>query len=171
MERKEYFEKLKDPRWQKKRLAVLKRDKWRCQKCLNDKEMLVVQHKYYNNKFKNPWEYPLEALITLCDDCHQEEYECRQQAEQSLLLGLKKAGFFANDLIEIGWGLYSMVPLHRTEVLAGMIQKILITQKNQQELIDRYLKFLQKVSPKSHLRLTKEWEKINGKIRSRKKLK
>ena len=32
---------------------------------------LHVHHKYYNLK-KLPWEYPNEALTTLCDDCHKE---------------------------------------------------------------------------------------------------
>jgi ribosomal protein S27AE len=65
-----YKEKLKDPRWQKKRLEILQRDQWVCKRCGNDKLMLQVHHRYYCNG-SDPWEYPNDALLTLCRDCHE----------------------------------------------------------------------------------------------------
>ena len=44
----EYAEKLKDPRWQKKRLEILERDAWVCQKCFDTKSTLHVHHRIYN---------------------------------------------------------------------------------------------------------------------------
>jgi 5-methylcytosine-specific restriction endonuclease McrA len=67
--KKTYLEKLKDPRWQKMRLKVLERDEFRCQLCWNDKLTLHVHHKYYVNG-KQPFDYPLKALLTLCEKCH-----------------------------------------------------------------------------------------------------
>lgn len=67
---KTWLERCKDPRWQKKRLKVLNRDEFRCQLCWDDKTTLNVHHKYYK-KGKNPWEYPMKALITLCEKCHK----------------------------------------------------------------------------------------------------
>jgi len=64
---KTYQEKLKDPRWQRKRLKVFDRDGWKCQECGNDKEMLAVHHKKYHGE---PWQAPLKELITVCDTCH-----------------------------------------------------------------------------------------------------
>jgi 5-methylcytosine-specific restriction endonuclease McrA len=64
-----YSEKLKDPRWQKKRLKILKRDRFQCKCCLNKERMLSIHHLYYL-KNADPWEYPNKALITLCQDCH-----------------------------------------------------------------------------------------------------
>ena len=67
-----YERKLADPRWQKRRLVVYKRDKWRCTKCGNDKMELQVHHlKYLPGK--EPWEYPLRLMKTLCADCHYSE--------------------------------------------------------------------------------------------------
>ncbi len=65
----EYSEKLKDPRWQKKRLEVFERDDFRCQLCWCNTKTLHVHHKYYT-KGKDPWQYQLKAFLTLCSDCH-----------------------------------------------------------------------------------------------------
>lgn len=42
-----YSEQLKHPKWQKKRLEILKRDKWKCKKCKDDTTTLNVHHKEY----------------------------------------------------------------------------------------------------------------------------
>lgn len=64
-----YAEKLKDPRWQKKRLQVLNHAKFRCQICGAKDRTLHVHHSYYE-KGKEPWEYPTGSLISVCEDCH-----------------------------------------------------------------------------------------------------
>lgn len=69
---KTYSEKLKDPRWQRKRLEVFNRDNFTCQDCGNAKKTLHVHHKnYYPGK--EPWEYNNNNLITLCFECHESE--------------------------------------------------------------------------------------------------
>lgn len=65
-----YSEKLKDPRWQKKRLEILKRDNWTCQNCQSTTKTLHVHHLKYNG---NPWEANNNDLQTLCEDCHEQE--------------------------------------------------------------------------------------------------
>ncbi len=65
---KSYTEKLKDPRWQKKRLEILERDNWACKKCFDKKTTLHVHHKKYNG---NPWDSDDNDLITLCKNCHE----------------------------------------------------------------------------------------------------
>ena len=64
-----YSEKLKDPRWQKKRLKVLERDGWACQVC-ESKEMTLHVHHLKYVKSGNPWDSPLRDLQTLCEQCH-----------------------------------------------------------------------------------------------------
>jgi len=66
-----YAEKLKDPRWQKKRLKVLNRDEFTCQCCGDSKSTLHVHHFLYE---KNPWDVEDHALITICEKCHQFEH-------------------------------------------------------------------------------------------------
>lgn len=67
---KTYYEKLKDPRWQKIRLQIMQRDNFMCVICGAKHKPLNVHHRLY---FKNwePWDYNDHHLITLCEDCHQ----------------------------------------------------------------------------------------------------
>ena len=65
-----YSDKLKDPRWQKKRLEILNRDEWACTKCYAIDRTLHVHHLKYS-KSGNPWDSPMNDLTTLCDRCHK----------------------------------------------------------------------------------------------------
>jgi len=67
--RSRYGEKLRDPRWQRLRLEIMQRDEWTCQKCGAKDRTLHVHHTRYL-KGRNPWDYPPELLLTLCEDCH-----------------------------------------------------------------------------------------------------
>lgn len=69
-----YSDKLKDPRWQKKRLEILQRDNFTCRICHDERSQLNVHHIIYN-KNKDPWDYDNNILITLCNDCHNYEHE------------------------------------------------------------------------------------------------
>lgn len=63
-----YKDDYKDPRWQKKRLEILGRDKWKCVACGDDKATLHVHHCSYGKK---PWDVPDYVLQTLCEGCHE----------------------------------------------------------------------------------------------------
>lgn len=80
-----YSEKLKDPRWQKKRLEIFKRDDFACLKCESKDKTLHIHHLFYFEEIE-PWDYPEEFLLTLCEDCHIEvgesqKYEFREFIE------------------------------------------------------------------------------------------
>lgn len=90
-----YSEKLKDPKWQKKRLEVMQRDEFRCVRCNDDSKTLNVHHQYYI-KGRDPWDYPEMLLITLCEDCHEVEHNdfdaiVSDMPRVLLSLGLTKA--------------------------------------------------------------------------------
>jgi len=95
-----YSEKLKDPRWQKKRLEIMKRDNFTCRWCGDNENTLNIHHLNYE-KNKNPWEYEDNKLITICESCHESEHECRKTDEDDLILYLKK---FKTDVV------YSLIP-------------------------------------------------------------
>jgi 5-methylcytosine-specific restriction endonuclease McrA len=67
--RRTYRALLRDPRWQRRRLAVFTRDRWTCQACGATTKELQVHHRWYVPD-KPPWEIPMSALVTLCRDCH-----------------------------------------------------------------------------------------------------
>jgi 5-methylcytosine-specific restriction endonuclease McrA len=65
-----YSEKLKDPRWQKKRLKIMEYANWRCQICGNKDNTLHCHHSYYT-RGKQPWQYPDGSIICICQECHE----------------------------------------------------------------------------------------------------
>jgi len=77
-----YQEKLKDPRWQKKRLEIMERDGWQCQHCKDKLSTLTVHHIYYLG-YIDPWEYDDHMMTTLCDKCHNEEHESYQSEDNN----------------------------------------------------------------------------------------
>lgn len=140
---KPYSEKLKDPRWQKIRLQTFERDKWECQSC-NDKEStLVVHHKYYLPE-REPWEYPMDAFIALCEKCHGEERENRPQAEQTLLLAIRKKGFLFRDVKELAEGFEDLELRESPWIVATAYRGALADPKTQDLLINEFLAWCDK---------------------------
>lgn len=67
-----YKEKLQLPEWKAKRQEILKRDDCKCQSCGYKSKSNHVHHSIYYPDTE-PWEYDNHLLITLCDDCHDQE--------------------------------------------------------------------------------------------------
>lgn len=78
-----YSEKLRDPRWQKKRLEILERDKWTCQGCGSKDKELQIHHTVYESG-KKPWEHNSERLKTLCSDCHSMPTEAVKRFREAI---------------------------------------------------------------------------------------
>ena len=70
MTKQSYYEKLKDPRWQKKRLEALQSKDFCCEICLDNEKTLNVHHKEYLKNYE-PWEYDVDQLAVLCEECHE----------------------------------------------------------------------------------------------------
>lgn len=83
-----YSEKLKHPKWQKKRLEILQRDNFTCRHCGDTETTLHVHHEKYTGK--NPWDADNDDLITICLDCHEVNH-----------LGLSEFEYTLVDLIRI----------------------------------------------------------------------
>jgi len=100
---KTYSEKLKDPRWQKLRLTVFKRDNFQCQDCGDDTKTLHVHHKHYEFG-KDPWDYPLKSLETRCWKCHEERHNLKKYLYSCVdkLLDSEE-GPFNGDHNELQW--------------------------------------------------------------------
>lgn len=95
-----YREKLKNPKWQRKRLEIFQRDKFRCQHCRSKEATLHVHHIYYTPN-TDPWDYPDEALVTLCEFCHEAETKTRNKEEKELLEALRFKHFSPLDLNQL----------------------------------------------------------------------
>lgn len=78
-----YADKLKDPRWQKKRLEIFETHGWRCEDCGTKTRTLHVHHCFYIRALE-PWEHGSDLLMCLCDVCH----EFRQGREEAMHVAL-----------------------------------------------------------------------------------
>lgn len=78
-----YTEKLKDPRWQRKRLEVMQRDNFTCRDCGSSDQSLQIHHCGYRGD--GPWAAPTHLLLTLCGDCHT----ARQDIEKYIKSGVE----------------------------------------------------------------------------------
>lgn len=89
----EYWKKLQDPRWQRRRLEVLQRADFSCEQCGSKTDTLHAHHKIYR-KGHDPWEYEDRELACLCDNCH-EIWHCLKDVINELLVDLDEAGIRA----------------------------------------------------------------------------
>jgi hypothetical protein len=78
-----FFEKYKDPRWQKKRLKIMERDDFSCKNCGNSDRELTVHHLHYE-KGLSPWEYGDESLVTYCKICHDEWHRLKTMLNKNI---------------------------------------------------------------------------------------
>lgn len=89
-----YAEKLKDPRWQKRRLEVLDDRGWVCENCGSATETLHVHHGHYESGL-DPWDYSPIYLHVLCEGCHQRAHDLLIELHRSIgtlsLMELAKA--------------------------------------------------------------------------------
>lgn len=134
-----YSEKLRDPRWQKKRLEILSRDKFQCRCCGSENETLMVHHIQYI-KGSEPWEYPDELLYTLCESCHEEEHMSRSAAENRLLQVLKTKGYYCKDIEELIIFLENVHTIFPYDVLFSSLTWFL--RKGTSDLTESYLESL-----------------------------
>jgi hypothetical protein len=103
-----YAEKLKDPRWQRRRLEVMERDQFTCQECGSATKTLTVHHRHYVYGCE-PWEYEDDVLVTLCEGCHDE-------IEEALKALRRQLGWLT--LTELTWAFQSVnAMLDRHEAL------------------------------------------------------
>ncbi len=78
-----YADKLKDPRWQKRRLEIFERDGWACIACGCSHKNLQVHHNWYI-KNTEPWEYQNGQMCTLCEGCHEKATEIQEKLKDHL---------------------------------------------------------------------------------------
>ena len=78
-----FFELYKHPKWQEKRLEVMKMFDFECEYCGEKEKTLHIHHTYYE-KNKKPWEYPIESLHCLCGDCHKREQDINTLLKRQL---------------------------------------------------------------------------------------
>lgn len=120
-----YSKKLLNPAWQRKRLEILNRDEFTCQSCFDSETTLHVHHKYYE-RGRAPWDYPPEALVTLCVNCHDIETEEGRYAKEDLIKALCQKGLLSRDIHRIAIAIAQSEGLNgnQPEVDASIIEHL-----------------------------------------------
>jgi HNH endonuclease len=99
-----YSELLKDPRWQRRRLEILNRSNFSCERCDSSVKTLNVHHRIYRKGAK-PWEYEDSELVSLCVECHEAEHRCREQINEAISLlpfdALENIAGFSQGLVHL----------------------------------------------------------------------
>lgn len=95
-----YGDKLKDPRWQKKRLEILDDRGWACELCCDKKSPLHVHHTSYDSGVA-PWDYENCRLRVLCESCHEHEHtKVKELLDDIIDLKIRKHGAL---FYEVAW--------------------------------------------------------------------
>lgn len=136
----EYSEKLKDPRWQRKRLEIFQRDDFKCKKCKDTKTTLCVHHKKYDWN-SEPWEYDNEIFDTLCEDCHTIVENLKNRFAYNDILIEKLSNDEGDKFIIVTHGGYCNITIKENNILI----KSFILGDN---ALQRTLKALKKSLPK-----------------------
>lgn len=104
----EYNRKLQDYQWKTRRLEILERDGFMCTDCYSSGRDMQVHHLYYEYG-KDPWDYPDEALITLCRFCHETEHKrFKSYLGEERELSLRKEGFRAKDFENLQYASFAV---------------------------------------------------------------
>lgn len=84
--KEQYAQKLRDPRWQKRRLEIFQRDGFQCRACKTKEVELHVHHLKYTGS--DPWDAENGDLETLCSECHK----AREDANRWMIELIRRSG-------------------------------------------------------------------------------
>lgn len=142
-----YSEKLKHPKWQKRRLEILNRDAFTCRHCGDTEKTLHVHHLNYV-KGGEPWDAPDGALLTLCADCHAVAGDEERDAASTLVSALKDHGADASAMYALSLAIDLNLPRHSAQLkatewhaVAIFIGGILEDRANGADIVDLANKF------------------------------
>lgn len=132
---KSYSQKLKDPRWQKKRLTILGRDEFTCKACGSTENTLHVHHFTYQNG-KDPWDYPDANFTTLCELCHFEE-EAYIKGENTSFIKLSRLCYFSITRLYYWAKIITFLYYHDIKTVSKIIKLINKSlEKNDKQYMD-----------------------------------
>lgn len=130
-----YSEKLRDPRWQKKRLEILKRDKFKCTYCGDKETELQIHHLKYSSE---PWNSENINLVTLCKHCHK----TLTFIQPFNILRIKKIKYIGSVFIycEVNCGDYKSIEVVMIDDLDNLTEQIKFAKSG--DVFKELLKFV-----------------------------
>lgn len=117
---KTYSEKLRSPKWQKRRLEIMSRDQFTCKYCKDIHTSLNVHHHKYNGA---PWQAKDDDLETVCE--HYHKHICHNKnVDANNILSVEK-------ILE-EWAVCYIVSMKDKDIIMtiGREENVIIFQKN-----------------------------------------
>ncbi|HUA37694.1 MAG TPA: hypothetical protein VMA35_04755 [Candidatus Sulfopaludibacter sp.] len=90
-----------DLRWKRKSLEVLGRDEGVCQNFRRTNIEVTLQAHHRNYTTSDPWDEPMENLITLCKDCHPFERKNLGTAARKVANALMKSNWMVKHRAQL----------------------------------------------------------------------
>jgi hypothetical protein len=114
MTRKSYWEKLRDPRWQRRKAEIMQRADFACELCEARHVTLNVHHKLYR-RGADPWEYADHEIECLCEPCHEASHELRARLDEAIVRFVN-AGMHVDMLTGFADGLWASLNPEQRDV-------------------------------------------------------
>jgi hypothetical protein len=119
------------------------RDEFECQQCGDGESTLCVHHLRYVQGWE-PWDYPDDLLMTLCEECHNIEYECMKDSVDSLIEQIKDRGFLAGSVSILAKAFNGLIMPYPPEVMSDLISFSFMDEGTIREMDRRFFEFLKK---------------------------
>lgn len=144
--RSDYARKMKDPRWQRRRLQIFERDDYHCCLCGDGESTLHVHHLFYGDG--EPWEAEERHLLTLCEGCHDAETEGLYPALKQLGAAVRRFGMTSGGITELAEAFETARPAYTPDVVASALRLLLANNDAQSDAITTYFAHLAANRPK-----------------------
>lgn len=140
-----YAQKLKDPRWQRKRLEVLQRDDYHCVICGDGESTLHVHHLVYLED--DPWDSDERHLVTLCESCHEYETSSLYPALKALGVAVRAYGLTSSGINDLAVAFRQARPFFMPDVCASVIAWAINDDAMKSHMYEAYFEDLAKRRP------------------------
>jgi hypothetical protein len=110
-------------------------------RCGDTENTLTVHHVFYDKDLE-PWDYPIENLITFCQECHKEEFDERYDLDRLLAESVRRFGCMNADVLDLATAFRFSRCLAAPEDVIAALSWVLNNEAVQQEIVDRYFEYL-----------------------------
>lgn len=137
-----YFQQIKHPNWQRKRLEVLEENNFECINCGAKDQELHVHHPYYR-KGAMVWEYESSELQCLCHKCHKDAHELDERIKKALALCRDKERVLGYiSAMNCTFSERKALPISSYELAQGIIDYLSYDSADGRKKQDGYIKLL-----------------------------